>query len=114
MAGAAISKVAKMSARKLNRQFFILMLALVIIVAIICRLFWICAAVYLTKRASPEEVAALAAKNRGEDRENRRRKTVEEGDSGAIHVLNMEEGVLGQTTTEWEHDGQDKEDEFLP
>ena len=32
----------------------------------------------------------------------RRRKAVEEGDLKAIRVLDMEEGLLGQTTPEWD------------
>jgi hypothetical protein len=90
---AAVSKVAKISARKQDGQSVTPILVLVIIVAIICCVFWMCAAIYLTKRASPEEVAALAAKNGEEDRENRRRKAIKKRDSGAIRVLDMEEGV---------------------
>jgi hypothetical protein len=86
---------------------------LVIIVAKIYSLFSTYYAAYLTKRASREEFTALAANGR-EDREQKRRKAVEEEDLRAIRVLNLEEGLLGQTALEWEHDEQDKEDRVLP
>ena len=74
--GAALSKVAKIGGGKLNGHFATPMLALVNIVAIIYSLFSMYAAAYLTKRASPEEFAALAAKNgterKGGGRQSRR------------------------------------------
>ena len=60
------------------------MLALVIIVAIIYTLFSMYAAAYLTKQASPEEFAALAAKDANEEREKRSGKAMEEGGGRSV------------------------------
>jgi hypothetical protein len=92
--------VAKIGGGKLNGHFATPMLALVNIVAIIYSLFSMYAAAYRTKRASPEEFAALAAKHEREEEESSGGGRFE-GDS----CFGYGRGTIGQTTLEWEDVG---------